>query len=158
MLSMPNQCRVCNNEYEATKHQIKRNSFICPSCRREYEKTWRESRRARGLKCCGNHTWDEEKKKAYYAKHYSDPIVKRRRADAQNRYRNDPKLRMRHEARWQARRAIKTGVLVKKPCEVCGSITRVQAHHDDYFKPLEVRWLCAKHHLEHHQNERRKQQ
>jgi len=49
--------------------------------------------------------------------------------------------------------AIRSGVLVKKPCEFCGK-KKVQAHHDDYSKPLEVRWLCIKHHHEHHKQER----
>ena len=49
----------------------------------------------------------------------------------------------------KVKRAIKTGRLVKMPCEVCGDIN-VQAHHDDHFKPLEVRWLCFKHHRELH--------
>lgn len=44
---------------------------------------------------------------------------------------------------------INTGVLVRFPCEVCG-VTKVDAHHDDYGKPLDVRWLCRKHHNEHH--------
>lgn len=43
--------------------------------------------------------------------------------------------------------AIKTGKLIKQPCEVCGEIN-VHAHHDDYSKPFEVRWLCRKHHRE----------
>lgn len=51
--------------------------------------------------------------------------------------------------------AIREGKLKKKPCEVCGSLD-VQAHHDDYSKPLEVRWLCVPHHNEHHVQERRK--
>lgn len=42
----------------------------------------------------------------------------------------------------------------RKPCEVCGE--KAQAHHDDYSKPLEVRWLCPKHHSEHHVEVRRK--
>jgi len=45
--------------------------------------------------------------------------------------------------------AIRDGKLTKKPCEVCGK-EKAQAHHDDYSKPLDVRWLCVKHHNEHH--------
>jgi hypothetical protein len=48
--------------------------------------------------------------------------------------------------------AIRGGKLVRGLCEVndqsCGG--RVEAHHDDYSKPLEVRWLCRKHHAKHH--------
>lgn len=39
--------------------------------------------------------------------------------------------------------------LFKEPCEVCGSLI-VHAHHDDYSKPLNVRWLCPTHHQEWH--------
>ena len=41
--------------------------------------------------------------------------------------------------------AVRDGRLKKQPCEVCGAV-KVEAHHDDYTKPLEVRWLCNKHH------------
>lgn len=37
----------------------------------------------------------------------------------------------------------------RKPCEVCGD-PNAEAHHDDYNRPLEVRWLCFKHHREWH--------
>lgn len=46
--------------------------------------------------------------------------------------------------------AIKCGKLTRQPCEVCGADSPVEAHHDDYSKPLEVRWLCQYHHKEHH--------
>lgn len=45
--------------------------------------------------------------------------------------------------------AIRYGKLAKQPCEKCGSL-RVQAHHDDYDRPLDVRWLCSVHHGEEH--------
>ena len=45
--------------------------------------------------------------------------------------------------------AIRDGRLKKEPCEICGK-KRVHAHHDDYYKPMEVRWLCIKHHNEYH--------
>jgi len=41
------------------------------------------------------------------------------------------------------------GKLIPKPCEVCGS-ENAQAHHDDYSKPVDVRWLCKDDHQEHH--------
>ena len=45
--------------------------------------------------------------------------------------------------------AIKGSRLFKEPCEVCGSSV-VHAHHDDYAKPLNIRWLCPAHHQEWH--------
>jgi ribosomal protein L44E len=57
-------------------------------------------------------------------------------------------------------KAVKRGELVPQPCEVCGADYRmadgrraVQAHHDDYSKPLEVRWLCQRCHHSHHEAE-----
>lgn len=43
--------------------------------------------------------------------------------------------------------ALRSRQLVRQPCEVCGA-TRVHAHHDDYSRPLDVRWLCPSHHGE----------
>lgn len=50
--------------------------------------------------------------------------------------------------------AVRDGRLFKQPCEICGE-QKVEAHHDDYSKPLEVRWLCIKHHKEHHRKLRK---
>lgn len=49
--------------------------------------------------------------------------------------------------------ALKRGVLSKRPCEKCGD-PRSEAHHDDYSKPLDVRWLCRPCHMEHHRLEK----
>lgn len=45
--------------------------------------------------------------------------------------------------------AVRDGRLIKQSCEVCGDQV-VDAHHDDYDKPLDVRWLCHAHHNEWH--------
>lgn len=42
---------------------------------------------------------------------------------------------------------VRKGILKKELCH-CGS--PAEAHHDDYSKPLEVRWLCHKHHIQGH--------
>lgn len=45
--------------------------------------------------------------------------------------------------------AIAKGLIIRKACEVCGA-RQTDAHHDDYNKPLVIRWLCRKHHFEWH--------
>lgn len=54
-------------------------------------------------------------------------------------------------ARESVHRAVRSGRLIKQPCKVCGE-SKVFAHHVDYSKPLEVEWLCRKHHREVHNN------
>lgn len=49
------------------------------------------------------------------------------------------------------RSAIRDGRLKRQPCEVCADPV-AQAHHDDYSKPLVVRWLCVTHHAEWHRH------
>lgn len=46
---------------------------------------------------------------------------------------------------------VRRGKIKKLACEVCDDINS-QSHHDDYNKPLSVRWFCVKHHLEYHKN------
>lgn len=44
---------------------------------------------------------------------------------------------------------IRAGRMERQPCEVCGD-PRADAHHSDYSKPYDVRWLCRRHHVEVH--------
>ena len=55
----------------------------------------------------------------------------------------------RDKARIKLRTEVAAGRIIRQPCEVCGE-KKVDAHHEDYAKPLEVRWLCRKHHMQHH--------
>lgn len=58
--------------------------------------------------------------------------------------------RVKIAARRAVSNAIKSGRLVRGECEQKGPDCRgkIEGHHDDHTKPLEVRWLCKHHHHE----------
>ncbi|MCJ8140995.1 hypothetical protein [Falsirhodobacter halotolerans] len=68
-------------------------------------------------------------------------------ASRQTRWRNAN--RSKYDAHLAVRRAVSDGTLQKRTCEVCGA-AKVDAHHDRYDAPLEVRWLCRRHHVKLH--------
>lgn len=53
------------------------------------------------------------------------------------------------KARQEVFNAIKRGEIIRQSCSVCG-LEKAHAHHEDYSKPLDVIWLCRKHHREVH--------
>lgn len=70
-----------------------------------------------------------------------------------NGYHHERRSQKRYPEKERARRllqvAVYNGSIVRSPCEVCADTTS-EAHHDDYTKPLDVRWLCRRHHTEVH--------
>ncbi len=94
-----------------------------------------------------------ERGAVYYAAHREEKILRVRLYYAKNskrlarerreKYRLSPKP---DSAIAKAGRARSSGLLVPESCEQCGSTENIDAHHDDYSKPLEVRWLCRSHH------------
>jgi len=54
----------------------------------------------------------------------------------------------RKTARATLNHAIRDGKIIRKDCEVCKK--KAEAHHNNYEKPLEIRWLCFKHHRKFH--------
>lgn len=54
-------------------------------------------------------------------------------------------------ARRDVQRAVARGTLIPGDCEVGGDcFGAIEAHHDDYSRPLEVRWICKSHHMRMH--------
>lgn len=58
--------------------------------------------------------------------------------------------RIKVAARRAVNNAIRDGKLKKGACERLGPACkgRVEGHHEDYSRPLEIRWLCGHHHRE----------
>lgn len=71
---------------------------------------------------------------------------RRARDAAKNLLRNKrPERRLKVLARAAVMNALRSGKLIKQACEVCGC-SQTEGHHDDYTKPIDVRWLCQEHH------------
>jgi len=59
-----------------------------------------------------------------------------------------PDERVKYRARYTLNNALRDGKIHRKPCS-CGSL-KVQAHHHDHGKPLDVEWLCSRGHTDRH--------
>ena len=103
----------------------------CRDCKRAYDRLRQR-------------TWYLDKKRENGRRHYT------KTADRKHAYYEAYKLQ--HQDKLQARsimgHAIRDGKLLRRPCEVCAG--KADGHHDDYARPLEVRWLCRQHHMAHH--------
>lgn len=102
---------------------------------KEYVQTHKEEIKARRKKCIYTY-----KKRGVYVYHKATRSAYAKRADVKEK----------QKARRKVMEAVKQKRLVRLLCEVC-QISNTQAHHDDYNKPLAVRWLCQTHHTAHHQ-------
>jgi len=85
--------------------------------------------------------WHEDNPEAYeriLAKRSRKP-----RASTSWGRRNPEKKR----AQWAVFYAVKTGRLIKPDeCSRCGRTGRIEGHHFDYSRPLDVEWLCTRCH------------
>ncbi len=150
MIKTCTKCNITKPLAEFYKHPTGKNGFNaqCKMCVRQaigvyqntpqfkdYQKMYRSSEKCR------------ESKKAYQtsARGKQTYLENTLRYNAQN-----PEKKAVHVA---TSRAIRSGVLIRQPCEVCQN-PKTDGHHPDYSKPLEVLWLCRKHHLDLHREQR----
>lgn len=74
-----------------------------------------------------------------------------------NKQKNDWRLRnkIKSSAHNKVAKALLRGSIIRPViCESCTEDKPLHAHHDDYNKPLEVRWLCDTCHKAHHKEEK----
>ncbi len=84
-----------------------------------------------------------------YAKHLAQCSERSKRMRDQKRAYDQARDPAKTKARAFIRNRIYRGEIRRLPCEICGN-PKTDAHHDDYSKPAEVRWLCRPHHNEVH--------
>lgn len=133
--------------YECGK--LKENPKIgyCHECKRKQDNEWRlrtgRTKRHRTGKCrCGNEF-------ASYSGHLCVDCYRQQRHDKKNDPNYEEQL-LKVTVRDLTRRYIKQGILIKETCKICGTNENVEAHHEDYTKPLDIIWLCRNHHRELH--------
>lgn len=90
-----------------------------------------------------NSEWRIRKQKEYRSSKLGKLAIKRKTIRYRLKY---PEKYKSHNL---VQTAIRNGSLIRKSCEQCGN-RECHAHHDDYKKPLEVRWLCVSCHTKLH--------
>lgn len=121
------------------------NDKVCIGCqeRLPIESFYKSTRGNRQSRCkpCFN------KKTSYYNRSYKPDPVKVSAKGSLFRSENKDKTK----AHRLVVKALREGNLTRpETCESCGKHGRIQGHHADYSKPLEVDWLCSScHTLEH---------
>lgn len=149
------QCGDVKDSLEFSKDKQNKDGLRswCKSCVKQYMKSYYEE----------NKEYHKHRVKEYRQTEAGKAVL----AAAKKKYRKteagkaadakkDKKRRIKYPKRYKARKAINNAIAARKisrqPCEKCGS-EPAEAHHDDYGKPLDVRWLCPYHHREYHKSE-----
>lgn len=131
-------CNECGEEKPLTEFHRNAKSKdghlnSCKPCRKIYSDKYRKSESAK------------ENRKRYLSSPEGRAVV-----DKHNKlWKERNKLKCRAHNLVNAH--IRRGKIAKgESCEVCGDSDRLHAHHDDYSKPTEIRWLCPQCHADWH--------
>ena len=142
------QCKKCG--IDKSESEFYANDKTCKSCRKALVKANREAKsdyyreydRARA-----NNPDRVEARKNYASTECGRQASVRARKAYSERY------PMRRAAHVITGNEIRAGRLIKPEyCESCGGSHKIEAHHDDYTKPLDVRWMCEICHKQWHRN------
>lgn len=131
-------CRICNKKKAAIHFYY----LICKACHKIRKALHYQKNKKRIL----------GKSKLYYMENRDHKIklarkwvknnpIKRKLNLEKYKSANKHKIKMRSILN----KALLKGTVVKSSCVICGN-KKVEAHHDDYTKPLDIKWLCRSHH------------
>ena len=150
------RCRTCDelkslDEFYRAPEMRDGRSNQCKACQSEYYRNYAAANRSRIAELQAdwydrNSERVKTRQRSYYADHRDTQLERIR----EWKQRNPNKTR----AHSVVNNAVMRGKLQRQPCESCGDAS-TEAHHDDYSRPLDVRWLCRTCHARHHAQLRR---
>lgn len=125
------KCTKCGDNFVPRKWNLSSRDYRCPPCKRKQQNAFNRTDPHFKAK----HKAAYRRRKTYYVKYWADR-------------KNDPDFILRKKARRKVSYAVETGK-VKKPtlCQICKTRPALDAHHEDYSKPLDVRWFCRSCHI-----------
>ncbi len=125
-------CGKCKQGKELSEfYQHKRDGYqsICKACKRELGRVYNKT----------------PHRKEYNRQKYQEWVDK----GGLQEYKQRPEIKEKVLAIAKANQKKRSGKIIPQPCEVCG-VDDAQMHHNDYSKPLAIRWLCQLHHTQEH--------
>lgn len=124
-----NHCKVCKRAYQARRVEEK-------SRDPEWATAEAERHRNKALR-------------QYYDSRRGDPAYLAKRREIGRRW--DARNPEKDRAHTAVGNAVRDGRLHKPDrCEECGAGGMIHGHHEDYSRPLEVKWLCPSCHMKKH--------
>jgi ribosomal protein S27AE len=134
-------CAVCDGQFMASHSQARYCSEACRSvgARKSWNKYAASNKPARKVYAAGHYRRNRPAVLARTAEYHQSNAGKV--AAKISAARQMAKAPEKVAARQEVLKALRKGSLVRQPCSICGEAV-VQAHHDDYSKPLDVIWLC----------------
>ena len=166
------KCKVCGEVKPITDY-YKHAGYYDTKCKecakaysRQYQREHREERIAYSRKYYAEHRADSlahskkwvEENREKHREHCrkSNLLHASERAEYTKQYRkNNPD---KYKATSRINHLVEKGKLAKPmACEVCGKVGRVEAHHANYSKPLDVIWVCKKCHYKLDEERREKE-
>lgn len=124
-------CRKCDATFTPAAWQLAKHDYECSACKRLRQNTANRTNPNFAAK-------QRARNRLPHVKAYLSAYRVKRMAE-------DPSFRVIRAARRKVATELEAGRMTRGLCEVCGAI-KTEAHHEDYAKPLDVRWLCRSHH------------
>jgi len=150
------KCITCKEEQDLGKFSLRKTGrpvSECKSCSAKRSNKWYKDNREKSIEIRKranerNRTPEERAKSNKRQKEWckKNPEKVRARINTYDRKYPEKKL-ARQTVMW----ALRLGVLIKpNSCERCKNEIKLEAHHHDYSKPLEVNWFCRLCHAQLH--------